>query len=99
VTNPKLKPFEANNLDLGLEYYMTREAYVSASGFAKDIISRPGTAHHHVHAGATGRRCFGTVGLTDAQQAVGQRQRRPRQASGRDHRAVQHRHQAQGARG
>jgi TonB-dependent receptor len=67
VTNPKLKPFEANNLDLGLEYYMTREAYVSASAFAKDIISRPGqriTSYTLAQLDAL----YGTVGLTAAQQ-------------------------------
>jgi TonB-dependent receptor len=42
VTNPDLKPFQANNLDVSLEYYMSREAYVSLSGFAKDILDRPG---------------------------------------------------------
>jgi TonB-dependent receptor len=42
LTNPKLKPFEAMNLDFGLEYYFTREAYVAGSVFAKDITSRPG---------------------------------------------------------
>ena len=42
VTNPNLKPFKANNLDLGLEYYTSREGYVALSGFAKDLISRPG---------------------------------------------------------
>jgi TonB-dependent receptor len=67
VTNPKLKPFEANNLDLGLEYYMTREAYVSASAFAKDIISRPGQRiTTYTLAQLDGM--FGTVGLTPAQQ-------------------------------
>jgi TonB-dependent receptor len=43
LTNPKLKPFEAMNLDLGLEYYMSREAYVAVGLFAKDITNRPGT--------------------------------------------------------
>jgi outer membrane receptor protein involved in Fe transport len=67
VTNPKLKPFEANNLDLGLEYYMTREAYVSASAFAKDIISRPGQ-RITTYTLAQLDSMFGTVGLTPAQQ-------------------------------
>lgn len=69
LTNPNLKPFEANNLDLGLEYYMTREAYVAASAFAKDIISRPGqriTTYSLAELDAK----FGTVGLTDAQQVA-----------------------------
>jgi len=67
VTNPKLKPFEANNLDLGLEYYLTREAYVSASAFAKDIISRPGQRiSTYTLAQLDGM--FGTIGLTPAQQ-------------------------------
>ena len=67
LTNPKLKPFEANNLDVGLEYYMTREAYVSAGVFAKDIISRPGqriTSYSLAQLDAL----YGTIGLTDAQQ-------------------------------
>lgn len=67
VTNPKLKPFEANNLDLGLEYYLTREAYISASAFAKDIISRPGQRiTTYTLAQLDGM--FGTIGLTPAQQ-------------------------------
>ena len=66
VTNPKLKPFEANNLDLGLEYYMTREAYVSASLFAKDIISRPGQ-RINTYSLAQLDALYGTVGLTEAQ--------------------------------
>lgn len=67
VTNPKLKPFEANNLDLGLEYYMTRESYVSASVFAKDIISRPGQ-RINTYTLAQLDALYGTVGLTAAQQ-------------------------------
>jgi TonB-dependent receptor len=67
VTNPKLKPFEANNLDLGLEYYMTREAYVSLSYFAKDIISRPGQRTNS-YTLAQLDALYGAVGLTAAQQ-------------------------------
>jgi TonB-dependent receptor len=67
VTNPKLKPFEAQNLDIGLEYYMTRESYISASGFAKDIISRPGQ-RITTYSLAQLDQMFGTIGLTDAQQ-------------------------------
>lgn len=67
VTNPKLKPFEANNLDLALEYYLTREAYVSASAFAKDIISRPGQRINSYTLAQLDAQ-FGVVGLTDAQQ-------------------------------
>ncbi len=67
VTNPKLKPFEANNLDLGLEYYMTREAYVSLSYFAKDIISRPGQRINS-YTLAQLDALYGAVGLTAAQQ-------------------------------
>ncbi|USX19478.1 TonB-dependent receptor [Oxalobacteraceae bacterium OTU3REALA1] len=67
LTNPNLKPFEANNLDIGLEYYITREAYVSVSGFAKDIISRPGTRVTTYTLAQLDAR-FGTLGLTDAQQ-------------------------------
>ncbi len=67
LTNPKLKPFEANNLDIGLEYYMTREAYVAAGFFAKDIISRPGqrvTSYTLAQLDAL----YGVLGLTAAQQ-------------------------------
>jgi outer membrane receptor protein involved in Fe transport len=67
VTNPKLKPFEANNLDLGLEYYMTREAYLSASFFAKDLISRPGQ-RISTYTQAELDALYGTFGLTPAQQ-------------------------------
>ena len=67
VTNPKLKPFEANNLDLALEYYFTREAYVSASAFAKDITSRPGQ-RITTYSLAQLDQMFGTIGLTAAQQ-------------------------------
>ncbi|MFZ6722878.1 TonB-dependent receptor [Undibacterium sp. Ji49W] len=67
VTNPNLKPFGANNLDLGLEYYMTREAYVSASAFAKDIVSRPGQ-RIITYSLAQLDSMFGPVGLTAAQQ-------------------------------
>jgi TonB-dependent receptor len=67
LTNPKLKPFEANNLDLGLEYYMTREAYFAASAFAKDIMSRPGTRIVS-HTLAELDDLYGTIGLTAAQQ-------------------------------
>jgi outer membrane receptor protein involved in Fe transport len=67
VTNPKLKPFEANNLDLGLEYYMTREAYLSASFFAKDLISRPGQ-RISTYTLAELDALYGTFGLTPAQQ-------------------------------
>ncbi len=67
VTNPNLKPFEANNLDLGLEYYISREAYVSASAFAKDIISRPGQ-RINTYSLAQLDALYGVVGLTAAQQ-------------------------------
>jgi TonB-dependent receptor len=66
VTNPNLKPFEANNLDLGAEYYFTREAYVAFSGFAKDITSRPGT-RTQTWSLAQLDQMYGAVGLTDAQ--------------------------------
>ena len=66
VTNPNLKPYESNNLDLGLEYYMTREAYIALSAFAKDIISRPGT-RITTYTLAQLDRMFGTVPLSDAQ--------------------------------
>ncbi|MGV7206318.1 TonB-dependent receptor [Oxalobacteraceae bacterium A2-2] len=41
VTNPNLKPFRANNLDLGLEWYYAKEAYFAAGVFAKDLLDRP----------------------------------------------------------
>lgn len=66
VTNPNLKPFEANNLDLGAEYYFTREAYVAVSGFAKDITSRPGSRTQTLSLAQLDQ-IYGTVGLTDAQ--------------------------------
>ncbi|WP_426338279.1 TonB-dependent receptor [Pseudoduganella sp. S-14] len=67
VTNPNLKPFEANNLDVALEYYMSKEAYVSLSAFGKDIISRPGQ-RITTYSLAQLDEMFGTVGLTEAQQ-------------------------------
>lgn len=70
VTNPNLKPFKANNFDLALEYYMTREAYVALSGFGKDLISRPATRQVS-YTLAQLDAMYGTIGLTDAQnQAV-----------------------------
>ncbi|KQQ33335.1 hypothetical protein ASF61_09600 [Duganella sp. Leaf126] len=67
ITNPNLKPFQANNLDLGLEYYFTREAYVALSGFAKDLTSRPGS-RIVTYSLAQLDTMFGTtIGLTDAQ--------------------------------
>lgn len=67
VSNPDLKPFKANNLDLGLEYYFTREAYVALSGFAKDIVSRPGLRLVDYTLSQLDA-IYGTVGLTSAQQ-------------------------------
>jgi len=67
VTNPNLKPFKANNLDLGLEYYTSREGYVALSGFAKDLISRPGQRIID-YTLAQLDQIYGTVGLTQAQQ-------------------------------
>jgi TonB-dependent receptor len=66
LTNPNLKPFKANNFDLALEYYMSREAYVAISGFGKDLIGRPGNriASYTL---AQLDAMYGTVGLTDAQ--------------------------------
>jgi len=70
LTNPNLKPFEANNLDLGLEWYYTREAYLAAGVFAKDIVSRPGQ-RVSTYSLADLDAKYGTIGLTDAQtQAV-----------------------------
>jgi len=67
VTNPNLKPFKSNNLDLALEYYMTREAYVSASAFAKDLVGRPANRIVN-YTLAQLDAIYGTVGLTNAQQ-------------------------------
>ena len=67
ITNPDLKPFQANNLDLGLEYYMSRDSYVALGAFAKDIVDRPGT-HIVQYSLAQLNQIYGTVGLTAAQQ-------------------------------
>lgn len=69
VSNPNLKPFKANNLDLGLEWYYSREGYVALSGFAKDIVSRPGQRLVD-YTLAQLDQIYGTVGLTSAQQAA-----------------------------
>jgi TonB-dependent receptor len=69
ISNPNLKAFKANNLDLGLEWYFSREGYVALSGFAKDIVSRPGFRIVD-YTLAQLDRIYGTVGLTDAQQAA-----------------------------
>jgi TonB-dependent receptor len=73
LTNPKLKPFEAMNLDIGLEYYMSREAYVAAGIFAKDITNRPGKLRNTYTLaqldgmyGLNGQQ----IGLTAAQEAA-----------------------------
>ncbi|MET0982997.1 MAG: TonB-dependent receptor [Telluria sp.] len=72
LTNPKLKPFEAMNLDVGLEYYMSREAYVAVGVFAKDITNRPGTARTSLTLAQLDA-LYGSgveIGLTEAQQAA-----------------------------
>lgn len=69
VSNPNLKPFKANNLDLGLEWYFSREGYVALSGFAKDIVSRPGVRYVDYTLTQLDQ-IYGNVGLTDAQQAA-----------------------------
>jgi len=69
VSNPDLKPFKANNLDLGLEWYFSREGYVALSGFAKDIVSRPGVRINDYTLSQLDK-IYGTVGLTSAQQAA-----------------------------
>jgi TonB-dependent receptor len=69
VTNPHLKPFQANALDLGLEWYFSREGYVALSGFGKDIVSRPGQRLVD-YTLAQLDQIYGTVGLTTAQQAA-----------------------------
>ncbi|MGV7206340.1 TonB-dependent receptor [Oxalobacteraceae bacterium A2-2] len=69
LSNPNLKPFKANSLDLGLEWYFNREGYVALSGFAKDIVSRPGQRLVD-YTLAQLDQIYGTVGLTAAQQAA-----------------------------
>jgi TonB-dependent receptor len=69
VSNPNLKPFKANALDLALEWYFSREGYVALSGFAKDIVSRPGQRLVDYTLSQLDQ-IYGTVGLTDAQQAA-----------------------------
>ena len=72
LTNPKLKPFEAMNLDLGLEYYLSREAYVAMGVFAKDITNRPGKMRT-IQTLAQLDALYGNgteIGLTAAQQAA-----------------------------
>ncbi|MEO7497557.1 MAG: TonB-dependent receptor, partial [Massilia sp.] len=69
ATNPNLKAFQSKNLDLGLEYYMTRESYVALGVFAKDITDRPATLKTMVSLADLDAR-FGTVGLTSAQQTA-----------------------------
>jgi TonB-dependent receptor len=67
LTNPNLKPFKANNFDLALEYYMSREAYVAVSGFGKDLTGRP-ASRLRTYTLAQLDAIYGTIGLTDAQQ-------------------------------
>lgn len=67
LTNPNLSPFKSNNLDVALEYYMSREAFVSVSAFGKDLIGRPGTRIRS-YTLAQLDAIYGTVGLTDAQR-------------------------------
>jgi TonB-dependent receptor len=71
VTNPDLKPFKAQNLDVGLEYYMSRDSYVAVAAFNKKITSRPGTLIQTLSLAQLDE-LYGTnaglVGLTDAQQ-------------------------------
>ncbi len=67
VTNPNLNPFKSNNFDFALEYYLSREAYLSASAFGKDLIGRPGT-RITTYTLAQLDAIYGTVGLTPAQQ-------------------------------
>ena len=69
VSNPDLKPFKANNLDLGLEWYYSREGFVALSGFAKDVVSRPGQRLVDYTLTQLDQ-IYGTVGLTSAQQAA-----------------------------
>jgi len=69
ITNPNLEPFKANNLDLGLEYYFSREGYVALSGFGKDIVNRPGQRIID-YTLAQLDQIYGTVGLTATQQVA-----------------------------
>ena len=67
MTNPNLNPFLSNNLDVAVEYYLSREAYLSASAFAKGPHRPPGTrvtsyllsqlGCHVRHCGLDGRSC------------------------------------------
>ena len=68
LTNPNLKPFEANNLDIALEYYLSKEAYISLSAFGKDIISRPGQRINTYSLSQLDTMFGTTIGLTEAQQ-------------------------------
>jgi TonB-dependent receptor len=70
VTNPNLKPFKANNLDVGLEWYYTKEAYVALAGFAKDLIDRPVNMTNVMTLSQYQQKYGYTVALTTTQQTV-----------------------------
>ncbi|MFO1226717.1 TonB-dependent receptor [Roseateles sp.] len=69
LTNPKLSPWTANNFDFALEYYLSREAFLSASAFAKDIVGRPGSRITQ-YTLAQLDALYGFQNLTDAQNGV-----------------------------
>jgi TonB-dependent receptor len=70
VTNPNLKPFKSNNLDVGLEWYYTKEAYVAVAGFAKDLIDRPVTMSNVMSLSQYQQKYGYAVALTTTQQTV-----------------------------
>jgi TonB-dependent receptor len=70
VTNPRLKPFQANNLDLGLEWYYTKEAYIAAAVFAKDLIDRPVNMTNVMSLAQYQQKYGYTVSLTTTQATI-----------------------------
>lgn len=71
VTNPNLKPFKSENLDLGVEYYMSRDSYVAVGAFTKEITSRPGSLTETFSLAQLDQmygRNGAVIGLTTAQQ-------------------------------
>jgi TonB-dependent receptor len=70
VTNPNLKPFRATNLDVGLEWYYTKEAYIAGAVFAKDLFDRPQTMNNVMTLTQFQQKYNTTVALTTQQQLV-----------------------------
>jgi TonB-dependent receptor len=70
VTNPNLKPFRANNLDIGLEWYYRKDAYFAAGAFAKDLIDRPQTMNNIYTFSQFQQKYNTTFSLTTQQQLV-----------------------------